>query len=453
MTPFYDLLGGGGGDGGGTTGPDIEVDRINEAQIGRMIEATMAPRSVGAVRCYAHLIHGQSDALGADGDPAISIVPSHGNKMFTPIGVRTQNTTSAAQFAALGDHVEATQETSAYGSAEAVCRLYEQDGGLALGQSAGAFFQISAASGFGGMRVDEIDDPSDMWTALMLGLEKAIAYAGTTIDVSLLTLICDKADYRDGTPGATYKTNVEALRVAYQTAARTFTGNASLVCKILAPQGVSFAVYDDTTVGVPGQPTIALAQLELARDNPNYILSGPTYDQAWVSGIHENNVGYHEMGVRNGIYRYRELILGVASPPMYLDQVTWASGKREVYARVANVGPLGLVFDEENVAPAPAKGVTVWVNPASTRFSNPGDERAISKVELGGPDIIKITMVDPLTVAPDVRAGWYGTTALTAGKLTGPRTNIRRRFGHVIDTMHGRITRYDWLPVCRFTAS
>jgi len=433
---------------GGNRQRDISPETIDGVQTADLVNPAIADVRAEA---FLHLIYGQSLAQGTRGQPALSLVPAHGGLMFNA-GIRPSvpDLDIPEERESLVPHVEVDSTTSqrgetvAFSAQEGLAQIYKAQHGLS--EADRTFISLSAIAGGGGKTARQLAPGTGFFTALLANLTYGVARLndlGITRIQPLLTFIATEADTSGTTTEpAVYNERVEAIRTALQAEWRSLSGDASAILPMQAPQNASWSSPSREV------PVIAMAQVDHARANPGYLLTGPAYQYPHPDNLHMSNLAYFDLGLALAQVWYRTQMLGQTHLPILVESVERAGA--EVLVTFSGVDRLAI--DTIHCAPVQDYGVSLWADPDSSPTVNPGDRYTLTNVKLFGPRSILIKASAPIDAGADLRIGWYGTPS-RAGPTEGPRTNLRRLGQTWLTTTQGRRAIREWVAVQRFAVA
>lgn len=375
-------------------GTDIQADRINGTAVADILaggaSAGPPPLPVLMSDIMGQYHYGQSLAVGVSGLPVISITAKYNNVRFVG-GVRAGDGAHTS-FAPLVEQSDGTNagETPATGAAECTIQLIQAENFLSpsdyapfihavgVGHSAQTIAQLSKAGG-GAPYANFMAAVPDAVTTTN-GLNK-------TYKVGSVSWTHGTSDYLSGTPRNTYQAGVAQLVTDLNTDIKAVTGQPEDVF-ILCGQS------PDHVFG-GNNPTIALAQRDLSRTEPRFVIACSMYVFPYADYPHLVPLGYKWLGAYYGLVHKR----------ICVDQADWAPLDCTNAFRQANAVfltfhvPVGkLVFDTTQVPLRTNRGFTL-VNSGGTNI-------AISSVDITGPNTVRIVAGATLSAGCKVRYGW-----------------------------------------------
>lgn len=363
----------------------LELGTLN----GVAVSALIAGSGGGAAKTYRSrfpseinmlLSYGQSLAVGTDGIPAISLSQRFNNIRMAG-GVRTQDSgTPYTGFIPLVEQDAATLgETPISGATDAVIELIASEDGIAFDDH--AFQLLGSAPGAGGTAIAGLDTGSAPFNRFVADVQAGYDLSQAeqkSFKVGAFFWTQGESDYINSTPKATYKSLFVALRNDLEVAVQGISGQAEpLACISYQTQG--HAIY-----GFAGNPYIAVAQLEVSRENANHYVACPLY---WsTQSVHQSAANYKRLGAYYGLAYKRIVIDGEDWKPVQPEQVDQQG--TVIYLRF-NVPTGKLVIDNAFRAAQPSSGFSV--------VDSVGTTVAISSVEITGLDTVKIVTATSAT--------------------------------------------------------
>lgn len=382
---------------------------------GRIISP--APALTGNWRYERDIVpnDGQSLETGS-GATAITLSQRFNTKMLSS-GVRTR-TTGPYGAQTLVPLVEAASggegETTLSGMTETINELIAVENDLTYAQS--GFELIGMAPGQGSTPIASHLSGSTIYTNAMAAIDQIIAISETDakpVSVRTLGWGQGESDILAGTSRSTYTAQMLALRASWDADVKTKTGQTEDV------QMLAWQVSDHSVYGVSA-PTIALAQTDAADQDPNIHIICPTYmmDTVPADGVHLSAQDYRWLGAYRGLAYKRLIIDGVGWKPLR----PLAKIVQDTACIIEFDVPVApLVFDTEQV-----------VDPGDYGFQlvdSGGSPLTISSVSLLGPTRVKIVASSTLPSGFKVRYAWGPGGTFNAGRITGPRGNLRDSAG------------------------
>ena len=222
-------------------------------------------------------------------------------------------------------------------------------------------------------------------------------------------IIHGERDQAVSTPIATYEANLVEWQYDYEQDAKQLTGQSENV-PLFINQNSSWTGYNFTT------PTIAIAQLNATRNNPNKIyMTTPYYIFDYVDHAHIKNWGYRRAGEYFGKVIKKVLIDNVDWKPVMPTQIVRAGNIIEAKFHVP-VAPL--IFDTNAVVAKSNYGFEYFDATSSASISN---------VEIIGGDIVRITLNQiPTGSSQKLRYAFTGVSGIKGSRnTTAPSGNLR----------------------------
>jgi hypothetical protein len=223
------------------------------------------------------------------------------------------------------------------------------------------------------------------------------------------TIIHGERDQAISTPVATYEANLVEWQANYEDDAKQLTGQSEDV-PMFINQNSSWTGYNFTT------PTIAIAQLNAIRNNPNKIyMTTPYYIFDYVDHAHIKNWGYRRAGEYFGKVMKKVLIDNLDWKPVMPIKVVRSANIIEARFHVP-VAPL--IFDTNAVVSKLNYGFEYFDSTSSASITN---------IEIVGGDIVRITLNNtPTGTSQKLRYAYTGTNGDKGSRLTtAPSGNLR----------------------------
>jgi hypothetical protein len=365
----------------------------------------------------AHIIsYGQSLSIGNGASSALTTTQVYDSLMFTA-GVRAQEGagTVAENHAAFVPLVEVLNgatgngETPIGNAAATIKRLIAAENLLAhtqhsyqlLGSAPGVSNNSIAllSKGGGAGYTNLIND-------VTYGLANALAL-NKTYSVPSVFWSQGERDYTDGTSYAAYLAAFLQLYADLNTDIKALTGQ---------PNDIKIIGYQCLTSTVPS--TVALAQRQASKNNPNIFLACPVYCVEHLAGgnVHLSDHGYATLGAYYGLVHKRVVIDGGSWSPLQ-PVSTFRQGAVVLIKFHVPVRPLAL---DSVLQPAVA-------NSGFSLVDGGGADISIASVAVSGPDTVRIVASVPLAAGSKVR---YGFLARPDGIRAG---NLRDSQGSTLD--------------------
>lgn len=262
---------------------------------------------------------------------------------------------------------------------------------------------------------------------------------GKTLSVPFLSYTQGETDYVDNTSAATWTGWLTGLRDDVSAEIETITGESDFTIGVY--QTPSHNAYSR-------QPTIALAQLDLALNDPNFVMTTPLYHFDFSDNVHLVGRSSKWMGCYIGLAAERVTQRKAGDPKWLPLHAISAVTQGNISIVQFHVPAPPLVADTTQVADPGNWGFNRIVTPTD-------DEIAITSVELFGATAVKIIAAEPipsgsvLQYAHDATDTGSPYFALRAGRLYGPRGNIRDSQGNTIIGDPGGLDLplHNWLPI------
>jgi uncharacterized UPF0146 family protein len=415
--------------------PAIEVlQRQSAAQYIPPYEEAMSP--VAAVAEIIHVtIYGQSLSVGESTLTALSLDPVPGAYKFSGTGnpVTNNGASDAVNYASLVNLTSAAgRETPAPGFAAMVAQLLLEENGIDV--AAGNQKLLLSCPGAGGTRLDALDKVSDGFTRVLTGInyggQRSVAL-GKSYLPQVLYMIQGESDYDTGavhpTPAVDYKATFAQMLIDLKADAPNAAGRDPLVIWYQTASHRRGVGYD---------PIIAMAQIAMVEDNANFVFSTPVYPLPFSADLlHLNNIGSMVLGAYGGLAMKRAMWDGVKTHPLMFDAPIRVGTSSVLLKRKYPGTPLVLDGDAYNPGNFGFSGVT------DALANNP-----VVSVALAGPNAIRITFTNPVSVGDKVRYAWIGSADYGAGC-------VRDSQGDNIVFSHASVTwpMHNWAPIQELT--
>lgn len=277
-----------------------------------------------------------------------------------------------------------------------------------------SFNSILSLHGIGGRKYTELkkggtltsyeNGQSQSKSAMKFSLMESKGYK-----ILATAIIHGERDQATNTPITTYEANLVEWQSDYEQDAKQLTGQSENV-PMFINQNSSWTGYNFTT------PTIAIAQLNAIRNNPNKIfMTTPYYIFDYVDHAHIKNWGYRRSGEYFGKVMKKVLIDNVDWKPVMPTQVVRAGNIIEARFHVP-VAPL--VFDTNAVVAKSNYGF---------EYFDATNSATISNVEIVGGDLVRITLNQiPTGNSQKLRYAYTGVAGVKGARLaSAPSGNLR----------------------------
>lgn len=373
--------------------PSLQASTINTIAAKRITD--LVPEKPGDYSAEInHIIsYGQSLSIGQSSAPIQTLSQLHDSVMFTA-GVRAMGGagTVAENHASFVPLIEASGslgfETPCGQAAAQIKNLIESENGLVytdhtykiLGSAAGQTATvISGLQKGGGPYANLIAD-------VTYGLANAVASAQT---YQMQAILWSQGESDMGT-GTTYAAYLAAMENLYQ----NLNSDIKALVGPLQPD-IKFICYQTSFLGnTPA--TVALAQLQASKNNPNIIIAGPNYFIERVGdGVHLTGPGSGMLGAYYGLVYKRVLVDGKAWKPLSPLTIK-RQGKILLIKFNVPVRPLNLdtvLYSEQS-------------NSGFSLVDEGGAAISVTSVSIAGPDTVKIVADAPLSAGCKVRYGY-----------------------------------------------
>lgn len=353
------------------------------------------------------LVTGQSLAIGAEGDPALSLTQPYDNKMFDT-GVMSDGVVING-FVPLA---ETDPYFGAFNPTETMCSgfanlvtMLSRNAGM---RSHDMLMSVNGASGvpYDGLQRDSKFYGWGMWDVKfgrMISDSLRLSHV-----VRAVVVVHGEADSK--TQNEKYLTNLIDWQRDYETDVRALTGQSEQVPMFLTQ--ISTWTKDDVATSITPWQQLAAHVFAPGR----VILVGPKYHLPYKDSAHLTNEGYRHMG-EDHAKAYRRVVL---------------EGGRWEPVRPKAIRREGAVITVDFFVPVPplVLDTALVSDPGSFGFEYveaTGKTASITKVELTGPETVRITLAREPTpnVARRLRYAFTGKPMAQGGPTTGPRGNLR----------------------------
>lgn len=358
----------------------------------------------------AHVVfYGQSLSVGYMGIPAISTRPTPLGYRFKT-GVRSLDAfhrPNEAGAPAITEEVESLREselamfgeTPATACVRMIAQLLEDEDGLTLEDTPLRF--LMTAPGANTMSVSQLsgkDAFEGVKSSALLGAQAARGLQ-RSYRLAALAWIQGESDYADDTTEAEYARAVRQLRNTVGSIRTGMDPTAPTLPMLVTQTATHPAAKRD-------RPTIALAQLGLAKDHDIALVCVSYALPFWPNDVHLAAAGYQWMGAYHGLALKRWLFDG--SKPRHLDPVR----ARAVGATIeiefdVPSGPLAM--DSNAIAEQPNFGFSV--------LDEAGAEVLVQSVRLAGESTVVLELQTDARASFAVRYAWGGDGTKGLGNL------------------------------------
>ena len=326
------------------------------------------------------LSYGQSLSTGTDGTPPITTIQRFDNLRFAG-GVRSQD--SVTPYTALVPLIETTSGTAGQtpigGATDMIKELIASEDSIVYTQH--SFQLLGSAPGEGGLRISQLIKGTSPYARFVADVQNGFSLAqtaGKSFKVGAFLWTQGESDYQYLTAKNTYKTALTTLRTDIETDVKAVTGQTEpVVC-------ISYQTQAHSEYGSPGNPYIAVAQYEVARDSQNHYIACPLY---WSGqNVHQSARNYQRLGAYYGLAYKRIIVDGIQWKPVMPVQI---DRQGTIILARFNVPKGPLVLDVSTLSLRTNYGFSV--------VDSSGSSVTISSVSLIGPDTVKIVTA---TAAP-----------------------------------------------------
>lgn len=335
------------------------------------------------------LFYGQSLSIGATATAILSTAQPYSNLTFNS-GVRTDTVATGVMplVEAWNNTSSNRGETSCSGAANYVSRS------LALGDiNPSSHVIFASTAGQGGTPIADLVKGSTRYAYMLGQVTKARDLAGPDFKVQLVAWLQGETDLDQDKSYESYKSALEQLQIDMNVDIKAITGQTD---------DIRLVTYQ-CSYKAQISKNIALAQLHLAQENPNFYFSTPTYRiPYYTDNTHLTNVGYKLIGAYFGKI-YRSVVIDNKNPGLLSPKLAVYQGKTITVS--FDVPQLPLRFETSEM------GVTTDYGFKVTDSS--GNKLNIDSIEVGI-DTVKITLENNVPSDAKVR---YALDYLAAGAL------------------------------------
>lgn len=356
------------------------------------------PNATPSVAAYYHILStGQSLSVGYGGSPALTKSQPYANKMLT--SVKTAFTPLIEP---------------GIGAAGAVETMSSAMANMLSSLTPGATFDtIVTLHGVSATAYSGLKKGTAAYNNGMAQIQAALGLAITAqrpYQVAAVTTVHGESDELAGATAAQYEGYLVEWQKDYQTDAQAKTGQTAAV-PLFTDQMASWTAYSHAI------PHTALGQLSAAKNNPTKIyLVAPKYILDYSDTVHLTNYSYRRLGEYYGKVMKQVLIDG--QPWLPVMPIAVVRNNNTIVARF-HVPVAPLAFDTTRVDLKTNYGF---------EYADNTNSAAITKVEIIGGDVVKVTLNKTPTGANQrLRYAYTGVVGSGAGahKATAPRGNLR----------------------------
>jgi len=375
----------------------LQADTLNGVDVADILAggASAPPPVMPAFQAdiIGHYACGQSLSEGVHATPAISTVAKYNNVRFnTAVTVRGGPVpTSFVPLTELTFNDGNNGETPVTGACECAIQLIQQENflspsdytpfffGAATGVSATTVAQLSKGSSGGGYDICILATNYAM--PIATGLNK-------TFKVGSISWTQGTSDYMAGTTQATYRTQLQTLLNDLNTDIKALTGQTDDIYMLCGQS-------PDHVFSSGGIPRVALAQLELSKIDPRFVLACSMYVFPPTDYPHLTAVGAKWLGAYYGLAHKRVAMDGEVWKPLDCTTV-FRQGK--VVHLTFNVPVGSLTFDTTQIP--------LRTNYGFTLVDSGGSNLSIASVTITGPNTIRIVASSNIPTGAKARYGW-----------------------------------------------
>lgn len=354
------------------------------------------PNPIQSVVSYYHVLStGQSLSVGAGGSPSLTRTQPYANKMLT--------SAKTAFTPLIEPSIGAAGETISSALANMISSL----------SSDNAFDTIVTLHGVSGTTYSGLKKGTAAYNNGMAQIQAAMGLAiaiNRPYQVAAVTTVHGESDEGRGATAAQYEGYLVEWQKDYQTDAQAKTGQTAPV-PLFTDQMSSWTAYSGAT------PHTALGQLNAAKNYPTKIyLVAPKYILDHPDGVHLNNYSYRRLGEYYGKVMKQVLVDG--QPWLPVMPIAVVRNNNTIVAKF-HVPVAPLAFDTTRVDLKTNYGF---------EYADNSNSASITKVEIIGSDVIKVTLNKTPTGANQrLRYAYTGTAGSGAGahRSGAPRGNLR----------------------------
>ncbi len=366
------------------------------------------------------LSYGQSLSIGVLSTPPLTTTQVYDALMFnggvrpTDPGPANPTTVDPNLYTSLVPLIEGqiaspvAGETPIGGACQMIAQLANDENGMV---SDGSYQMLGVAPGEGSKRVSYLNKGTVYYDRIIAAATYGLARAldlNRTFRVQAMFWTQGEKDSEIGTSSATYQTLLAGLRDDFNADVTAITGDTYEI-PMITYQLVSH-MADDVVY-----PHIALALLELHKNDPNFYLATPMYPFTYASGDdnqHLTNLSSKKLGAYYGLVYKRVVVDGLEWEPLRPLSTVRQGKVVEIKFNVPR-GPLTL-------------DTTLVTNPGDYGFTlrTAADaEITIASVTVVAPDRVRIVADTAVDAGSKVGYALYGAAPFNAANM--PRGNLR----------------------------
>lgn len=375
---------------------DLLVTTINGVRSKRITDlAGVQPGNYSAE--INHVIsYGQSLSLGVGGtqDDLQTTTQEYDSLMFNA-GVRayegagTVADNHASLIPLIENYYSSQGETPVGQSAAMIKKLIMAENGIS--HTAQSYKILGSASGVSATAISGLGRGSTGYTRLINDVTYgAMRSADLSAPYAVQAVYWSQGeqDYAIGTSYALYLASMETLYQHLNTDIKAASGQLNDI------KMIGYQCFQSGS----SPATVALAQLQASKNNPNIIIACPNYHIDHIPGnVHLNGAGYGMLGAYFGLVYKRVIVDGLAWKPLSPLSVTRQGSIAAIKFHVP-VRPLEL----------DATAFAAQANSGFSMIDAGGAAIAITSVSIIGPDTVKIVAAAPLTAGCKIRYGFSG---------------------------------------------
>jgi len=383
------------------------------------------------------IVYGQSLAVGSQSVPPITTTAQFNHLTFAAgprstkagsIGANPGTNTTAGLFenTLTGDGGSNRGETPCSTIGQSVTQYAAEVDGIGPDQ----LVLFCSAPGHGEYKLNQLDMASEWSQVLRDHVTEAMARAvaaGKTYAVSCVVWMQGESD--NSTPYQTYYDGLRALQQQFASWVRTTTGQAF---------DPVFITYQTPNTGFLNNQ-VARAQIDLATNEPGFLMGGPIYQFPSADGTHLTNVGECRAGWQFG-RAVKEYLLGKTKASFIRSVSAVRQGNVIRWRFSVPQGPLAI--DVTGLPPTQDFGFCVR--------DGAGAALPIASVQIEAGDTVVITLAAGAASAAEVRYAmdYLGSGTAWNNEFTG---NLRDSTAGYFTVSGVAYPRYHVAPHCRAT--
>jgi len=373
----------------------------------------------------AHKIsYGQSLSIGVSGSPAITTAQEQNNVTFD------SGLTAYIPLVEPAYGGEPDTETLCAGSSNAINTLIKNENGTSYKNQ--SYKLLASCAGEGGYSISGLEKGGIIYPRItdQITAGKSIANAANeSYSLQAVDWVQGESDYNAGTSRAVYESALSGLLADIDADAKAITSQDDDV-KMLTYQTASHIARGET------YPTIALAQLDAIKNNPNIYGACPSYIFQYVGdNVHMTNNSYRLMGLYFGL-AYKRAVIDKANPDV-VRPISIKTDENRIYLKF-NVPVKPLKFDITQVTKNTNYGFTVLDN-LDTEVTQAAEPVIINN------DTVKLTLNTNAVAGMKIQYAFYGTGSGETGSFDGARGNLRDSQGDYVQVDGSKLHNYSFI--------